>query len=139
MQNNNKKKPLTRIQELELEKRKIHEENFKKKYPNGCFSLQTRHGKYGFGNKKEEATTVALRWGTKTNSTHYWEKSVTVGKDLIPKIINNSFGYVRNYDSLEKLLAKCKEMMNIKQEQIDIFIKAYNEQRNGKVKKLPIY
>lgn len=131
-------KKLTDIQELELRKRKIHEKKFKEKYPNGCFSIQIRYGRYGWKkpSPENEEKHIQLRWGIKKDSTQYWFNSFTIDKNLKIVSINNSFGNVKNYNTLEKLIEKCKKE-NINQKQIDLYIKTYNEQKDGKGPKIP--
>lgn len=100
---------MTVIQKLEKQKRLIHQKAFKKRYPNGCFSLQIRYGQYGYESKNSPIRQVELRWGIKTNSTQYWAKSFRIKENGEINTINNSFGYVYNYDSYNELINKCRK------------------------------
>jgi hypothetical protein len=116
------------IQELEAKKREYHNQEFKKKYPNGCFSIQIRYGKYGFDAVKGKERRIQLRWGIKTNSTHYWTKSFYVDENGNIETINNSFKYTWNYDNLKDLLKKCiKE--NVDKKLISLYKKELEKRR----------
>jgi len=103
-------KALTRIQELDTQKRKVHEEAYKKKYPEGTFSIQV------FKHNKE--VIIKLRWGTKAGknpfSTQYWQQGFTVNdKGQITPGINNSFGTIYNFRTYLELTEKL-EQINLK-------------------------
>lgn len=93
------------IKELDIQKRKLHEDVYKKKYPNGVFSVQVREN-YQTGN-----LSVYLRWGTKLGfrvfSNAYYRESISVGGrgEIIPRI-EGSFGNVNNYSTIEKALTR---------------------------------
>lgn len=126
-------KKLTFIQQKEQEKKEYHKKQFQLKYPLGCFSLQIRYGRYGFGLKSEKIiSSRQIRWGTKKYSTYYYERSFNIQKNLaIQQGINNSFRYTYNYSSLQKLITKCNKE-KIPQEQIEKFTDTYKRQLKSK-------
>lgn len=125
---------LTYVQQKQQEIKEYHQKLFQKKYPLGCFSLQMKYGKYGYGLKsKEKIHSIQIRWGVKKYSTLYCcKKSFNIQEELaIQEGINNSSKYTYNYPSLQKLITKCNKE-KVPQKQIEKFIDTYKRQLKSK-------
>lgn len=90
--------------ELLEEHRKELDRAWRARYPNGQFVLQQWDRRLG-------GPWIALHWNPKRNTSHVKYRGVSVrqyrGEEsiIVESYQNNSFGKVRNYDSMEKLLA----------------------------------
>ena len=106
------------IKEYISENRKLLDEKFAKKYPNGKFAVQVYSGEN------------SLHWAPKRNTAGWTVKGIsnTEKNDVITDEFyqGSSFGKVYNYDNIESLLTKAKKL-GFSNKLINRFVERYQD------------
>lgn len=106
------------IKEFISENRKMLDEKFAKKYPNGKFAVQVYRGEN------------SLHWAPKRNTAGWTVKGISNTEEngiIIDRFYQgSSFGKVYNYDNIESLIIKAKKL-GFSKELINRFIERYQE------------